>query len=56
MYPGLIEKNVESQMQINIVSEDGSLYNVPSKVADDSLLELTEEDWAIGEGFDMDIS
>jgi len=56
MYPGLVEKNVESQMQINIVSEDGSLYNVPSKVADDSLLELTEEDWAIGEGFDMDIS
>ena len=38
----------------NIVSEDGSLYNVPSQMADNSLFELTEEDWAIGEGAFLD--
>ena len=38
----------------NIVSEDGSLYNVPSHMADNSLFELTEEDWAIGEGAFLD--
>lgn len=38
----------------NIVSEDGSLYNVPSQMADNSLFELTEEDWPIGEGAFLD--
>ena len=32
----------------------GSFYNVPNQEADDSLFELTEEDWAIGEGAFLD--
>ncbi len=32
----------------------GSFYNVSNEVADDSLFELTEEDWAIGEGAFLD--
>mmetsp|Transcript_27873 Transcript_27873/g.41136 ORF Transcript_27873/g.41136 Transcript_27873/m.41136 type:complete len:687 (-) Transcript_27873:431-2491(-) len=37
--------------QLNVVPEEGFLSN---NVAEDFLFDLAEEDWAIGEGFEMD--
>mmetsp|Transcript_19995 Transcript_19995/g.30050 ORF Transcript_19995/g.30050 Transcript_19995/m.30050 type:complete len:685 (+) Transcript_19995:296-2350(+) len=37
--------------QLNVVPEEGFLSN---SVAEDFLFDLAEEDWAIGEGFEMD--
>jgi len=39
---------------MSIVPEEGYLNAVSGQGTDEFLFDLTEEDWAIGEGFDMD--
>lgn len=53
-YPHAIPSILPAHM--NIVPEDGYLNNVTVQGGDEFLFDLTEEDWAIGEGFEMDVS
>jgi len=48
----------KKQQSTNILPEDGSWCNVLNQTAEQSFLDFTveETDWAIGEGFEMDLS
>lgn len=48
----------QQQQSTNILPEDGSWCNVLNQTAEQSFIDFTveETDWAIGEGFEMDLS